>query len=122
MPEGGKVVAVCDVFKPRAEAVGAKYGAKVVHDFRRVIDRKDVDAVVIATPDHWHALPAILACQAGKDVYCEKPLALTVHEGRVMVRGCPQARPGLPGRHPAAVAASQRDRLPTGPERGDGEG
>lgn len=85
MPEGGKVVAVCDVCRPRAEAVGGKYGAKAVHDFRRVLDRKDVDTVVIATPDHWHALPAVLACQAGKDVYCEKPLALTAHEGRVMV-------------------------------------
>lgn len=85
MPDGAKVVAVCDVFKPRAEAVGTKYGAKAFQDFRRIIDRKNVDAVVIATPDHWHALPAILACRAGKDVYCEKPLALTVREGRVMV-------------------------------------
>ena len=86
MPDGAKIVAVCDVYRPRADAVGGKYGAKAVHDFRQVLDRKDVDAVVIATPDHWHALPAILACQAGKDVYCEKPLALTVHEGRLMVK------------------------------------
>ena len=86
MPEGGKVVAVCDVFRPRAEAVGEKYGAKVFTDFREVIDLRNVDAVVIATPDHWHALPAILACQAAKDVYCEKPLALTVSEGRLMVK------------------------------------
>jgi len=85
MPEGVKIVAVCDVYRPRAEAVGGKYHATVFHDFRRVLDRKDVDAVVIATPDHWHALPAVLACQAGKDIYCEKPLALTVHEGRIMV-------------------------------------
>jgi predicted dehydrogenase len=86
MPEGAKVVAVCDVYRPRAEVVGAKYHAKAVHDFRRVLDRKDMDVVVIATPDHWHALPAVLACQAGKDVYCEKPLALTVREGRLMVK------------------------------------
>lgn len=86
MPSDSKVVAVCDVFRSRAESVGAKYGAKVFHDCREVLDRKNVDAVVIATPDHWHALPAILACQAGKDVYCEKPLALTVTEGRAMVK------------------------------------
>ena len=55
------------------------------HDFRKVLDRKDIDAVVIATPDHWQAIPTILACQAGKDVYCEKPLAHRIPEGRAMV-------------------------------------
>ena len=55
-------------------------------DFRRVLDRKDIDAVVVATPDHWHGIPTILACQAGKDVYCEKPLAHRIQEGRAMVR------------------------------------
>jgi len=54
-------------------------------DFRRVLERKDVDAVIVATPDHWHALPTVLACQAGKDVYVEKPLATTIDEGRAMV-------------------------------------
>ncbi len=54
-------------------------------DFRRILDRKDIDGVVIAAPDHWHALAAILACQAGKDVYVEKPLATTIEEGRAMV-------------------------------------
>jgi predicted dehydrogenase len=54
-------------------------------DFRRVLDRKDIDAVLIATPDHWHALPAVMACQAGKDVYVEKPLAKTIDEGRAML-------------------------------------
>ena len=54
-------------------------------DFRRVLDRKDVDVVLIATPDHWHALPTVLACQAGKDVYVEKPLAKTIDEGRAML-------------------------------------
>ncbi len=56
-----------------------------VKDFRRVLERKDVDAVLVCTPDHWHALPTVLACQAGKDVYVEKPLATTIAEGRAMV-------------------------------------
>lgn len=55
-------------------------------DFRRILERKDIQAVVVAAPDHWHALPAILACQAGKDVYVEKPLATSISEGRAMVR------------------------------------
>ncbi len=56
-----------------------------VKDFRRVIDRKDVDVVLVCTPDHWHALPTIYACEAGKDVYCEKPLGKTIDEGRAML-------------------------------------
>jgi predicted dehydrogenase len=56
-----------------------------VKDFRRVLDRKDVDIVLIATPDHWHALPTVMAAQAGKDIYVEKPLAKTIDEGRAMV-------------------------------------
>ena len=54
-------------------------------DFRRVLDRKDVDVVIVATPDHWHALPTVMACQAGKDVYVEKPLATSIAEGRAML-------------------------------------
>ena len=56
-----------------------------VKDFRRVLDRKDVDVVLIATPDHWHALPMVMAAQAGKDIYVEKPLARTINEGRAML-------------------------------------
>ncbi len=58
---------------------------EMVKDFRRILERKDIDAVLVATPDHWHAMPAVLACQAGKDVYVEKPLARTIDEGRAMV-------------------------------------
>src|SRR5262249_44604528 len=54
-------------------------------DFRKLLERKDIDAVMIATPDHWHALPAIYACQAGKDVFVEKPLSYSIGEGRAMV-------------------------------------
>ena len=55
-------------------------------DFRRLLDSKDIDAVVIATPDHWHCLMGILACQAGKDIYVEKPLSLCIEEGRQLIR------------------------------------
>lgn len=82
--------AVCEVDQTRlADAVKQveKAGGKCTahSDYRELLDRKDIDAVVITTPDHWHALPTIDACEAGKDVYCEKPLSLTIAEGRKMV-------------------------------------
>ena len=58
----------------------------VYNDFRELLSRKDIDAVVIATPDHWHAAVAVRAAEAGKDIYCEKPLSVTVKEGRAMVK------------------------------------
>ena len=87
----GYPIAVCDVDQKHAgqaaEAAGKKKGGKCdVHgDFRKLLDRKDIDAVIIATPDHWHALTTVRACEAGKDVDCEKPLTLTIAEGRAMV-------------------------------------
>ena len=59
--------------------------AKPYKDFRRVLEQKDIDAVIVAAPDHWHALMTVAACDAGKDVYCEKPLSLMAQEGRKMV-------------------------------------
>lgn len=84
-------VAVCDVDKKRlAEAASIVEKANgsaplQAEDYRELLDRKDIDAVLITTPDHWHALQTVHACQAGKDVYCEKPLSLTIAEGRAMV-------------------------------------
>ena len=85
LPPEARIVAAADVQLSRAEAVAQRYGGRAYQDYREMLDSKDIDAVVVATPDHWHALPSIHACQAGKDVYCEKPLTLTIHEGRQMV-------------------------------------
>ena len=68
-----------------SEQYGRKYqGCKGYEDFREVLAVKDIDAVVIDTPDHWHAIPMLMAAEAGKDIYCQKPLSLTVAEGRAM--------------------------------------
>ncbi len=95
-----RVVAVCDVDATRrasarqmvedhyakASSKGTYKGCAALGDFRELVARRDIDAVVIATPDHWHALTSIAAAKAGKDVYCEKPLSHTVREGRAMVK------------------------------------
>ena len=81
------LAAMCDVYQPRLEQGVAATGqkAKPYSDFRKLLDNKDVQAVVVSTPDHWHALLTIMSCAAGKDVYVEKPLTLFVREGRWMV-------------------------------------
>ena len=80
-------VAVCDVDARTVDArvKQCKRKADGYADFRKLCDREDIDAVVVATPDHWHALTTIYAMQSGKDVYCEKPLSLTIRQGRAMV-------------------------------------
>ena len=86
------VVAVCDVDKKhvtKAQADFKKAFGREIRgytDYRKLLEAKDIDAVVIATPDHWHALPTVNACEAGKDVYVEKPLTLTIHEGWSMIK------------------------------------
>jgi predicted dehydrogenase len=95
-----QVVAIAEVHRGRREEAvervhrayaaqrkaGTYTGCAAFNDFRELLARRDIDAVLIATPDHWHAIPAILACRARKDVYCEKPLSLTIAESRAMVQ------------------------------------
>ncbi len=82
------MAAMCDVYQPRLEQGVAACGgsARPYKDFRKMLDNKDVQAVVVSTPDHWHALITMMACAAGKDVYVEKPMTLFVEEGRWMVK------------------------------------
>jgi predicted dehydrogenase len=68
-----------------ARARGQKKRPQTVQDFRRVLDDKSIDVLVVGTPDHWHAIPTILACQAGKHVYVEKPCSHNVREGQAML-------------------------------------
>jgi predicted dehydrogenase len=87
-----RVVALCDVDKQRRESTAAKVQEKyadggkcdVYNDFRELLERRDIDVIGIATPDHWHATMAIAAMSSGKDVYCEKPLTLVIDEGRAI--------------------------------------
>lgn len=108
-----EIAALCDVYEPyllrdkskvhkrfideinsQIPAMGEKFRTepKRYRDFRQLLDDKDIDAVVIATPDHLHAVQTIAACKAGKDVYVEKPLTATIHEGRKMVEVASRTR------------------------------
>jgi predicted dehydrogenase len=113
--ETAQVVAVCDVNRasfgyrddkqflgrdPAKQLVNDHYandtrsgkfsGCDIYTDFREVLARKDIDAVAIVVPDHWHAVMTVMACKAGKDIYCEKPLSLTIAQGRAMVEAVRQ--------------------------------
>lgn len=95
-----QILAGCDVIRQKRtyfeNLVSKKYadarasesfsGINTYHDYKEMLERSDIDAIIVATPDHWHAIPSIDAMKAGKDVYCEKPLAHTVAEGRAMVK------------------------------------
>jgi predicted dehydrogenase len=82
-----QVAALCDVYSTNLDKAAALVpAAERYTDFRRLLDRKELDAVVVSTPDHWHALQTIIGCQAGKDVYVEKPISLTIEEGKRMVQ------------------------------------
>ncbi|MEX0642067.1 MAG: Gfo/Idh/MocA family oxidoreductase, partial [Pirellulales bacterium] len=80
----GDILAICDVDRHIREQARAAFGSTpaIYEDYRDLLARNDIDVVTIGTPDHWHAKMLIDACRAGKDVYCEKPLTLTVDEGK----------------------------------------
>lgn len=81
-----ELVATCDVYqKHREDAARRGRSVQTYNDFRALLDRDDIDIVNVGTPDHWHALVVIAAAKAGKDIYCQKPLSLTIEEGRAMV-------------------------------------
>ena len=84
----GDVVAVCDVDLHQAEKAKAAYGGKpeVYQDYRKLLDRNDLDVIVNGTPDHWHTIVNIAACKSGRDVYTEKPFTLTINEGKVLCK------------------------------------
>jgi predicted dehydrogenase len=93
------VAYVADVDEGRRGRAAQEFGVETSHavgDLRKILDDPSVDAVVVATPDHWHALAAILACDAGKHVYVEKPVSHNVREGRLLV-----------GRQPRVVQPAQ---------------
>jgi predicted dehydrogenase len=80
-----QIVAVCDVYQKRMNKAKDFFKCDGTLDYRDIIARKDVDAVIVATPDHWHARIALAAMDSGKDVYCEKPMCHTIEEARQMV-------------------------------------
>jgi predicted dehydrogenase len=85
---GVRMIAVCDVNEPRMTAARQEAGGEKVltyHDYRKLLENKEIDAVIVGTNGHWHVLPTIDACKAGKDVYVEKPLGTSIGEGRAAV-------------------------------------
>jgi predicted dehydrogenase len=99
--DGVQFVAVCDVDRPNAEFAqnlvrnatrGGSRDCAIFADFQRLLEDRNINAVTIGTPDHWHALIAIAAMRAGKDVYCEKPMTLTVEESKLVARTARETR------------------------------
>jgi predicted dehydrogenase len=88
LPKPGQIVAAADCCLSRCEEAAGRRDASwdLYQDYRRILDRKDIDAVIVATEDHARVIPCIHACQAGKDVYAEKPLTLYPGEGKVLVQ------------------------------------
>ncbi|MDR3703296.1 MAG: Gfo/Idh/MocA family oxidoreductase [Candidatus Sulfopaludibacter sp.] len=109
------IAGVCDVYKPRVDealAYIANPNTKGYADFRKMYESKDIQGIVVATPDHWHALLTILACAAGKDVYVEKPMTVCVDEGKWMIQAARKhnriVSVGTQRRHGKGVAAARK--------------
>jgi predicted dehydrogenase len=103
-----RFVAVADVNLPRAKQIAKKYHGDACQNYHKVLDRKDVDAIITATTDHWRAIVSIHCCQAGKDVYAEKPLSLTIQEGRQIAAAARKhARVFQVGSHQRSMAVNR---------------
>lgn len=91
---GNQVVALCDIYQPHLEEARLKFAsyATLYTDYRKLLDDKQVDAVVIGAPDHWHTPMTVAAVQAGKDVYCEKPVTHTLEEGDALERAVTESK------------------------------
>ena len=115
----GDIVAICDVDRQVAEKAREQFGGKaeLYEDYRKLLERPDIDVVMIGTPDHWHTAMVIDACRAGKDVYCEKPLTLTIDEGKLLRRVVRRDGPRRAGRHLAAQRSRLSPGLRDGPRR-----
>ena len=101
-----QVVAVCDIYSKRktiAREIAGVEAKNVYHEYREILARDDVDAVVISTPDHWHAPQALAALDAGKDVYLEKPMTYTLYQAQELAKGVKIHKGGLASRQPASL-------------------
>jgi len=109
------LVGLCDVYQPRLRE-GLEFmgnpNAKGYGDFRKMLDNKDIQGIVVATPDHWHALITIMACAAGKDVYVEKPMTVCIDEGKWMIQAARKYNRivvvGTQRRHSKGVAEARK--------------
>ena len=106
-----------------AQAVNiAGVGVTPYRDYRHICLREDIDAVVIATPDHWHAVQTVHACETGKHVYVEKPASVTVAEGRAMVTAARSAWTESAGRRTGTDRVGRLLHVPRDPQRNRGKG